>query len=791
MKRIFLWMTSAATVLAVSCNKSELQQPGGGNGGRNPLTVRVSFDTGTPSVPGGAWRPVAKSVSPAVSIEYGAGAVPETRAVTALDDQNEKTVHDLWALQYTEQGALVGEPFYTDQIQQSDASVTVEINLTSSEGKTNRVYFVANTGDKGLFNASNAATETAFRDLSKTQTAEYKPSSTTGLLMNGLYSGAVGAEMNGVTLKRGVAKVNFSYTTDSEFGKKFTVESVTLKNAANKIHYVKTASAPWPAADASNHTSYPAETLGGDPKTGSYTWYLPENLQTAVKNAKGEGWATYIEIAGRWTGHGDGLPRNVTYYIPVGSDGVTQTNYSVERNKIYTVSVTLKGANDADTRVKVEEAVTPVLANCGMVVPGGQVAFDVADRQSKLTGAEASGLSLKQWQKGSEYVPIVIWQDVSGLVKKVTYEKSNGYVIVETDKAKGSGNAVVGLYPAGTTTENYTSQGCLWSWHVWVTDYQPDGKKSYSLGINSKTEVDGGQVHTYGTKFAAKNPGKVIMDRNLGATKAFYSPTEVNKAGNDADLAFGMFYQWGRKDPFPRVQGSTIVASDATGTTIPIYGPDGKELAKEVQDAAGNGYRKIKVETAMKGTNTLEYSVKNPLAFIYNGNEPYDWYTNLKDKSGNEYIYQNDALWGNGTTKSVYDPCPEGWRVAPNETWSDFTRDANTPKNGTFPYYSAGVIGEKYGSGNYKVSNGRYYTALGGAEGADNGVRAWYPAPGYRDFGRTGYEGVARNVGNNGYSWSSSVSGSNGFYLNFNTTNLNPSNANNRGHGFQVRCLQE
>ncbi len=64
------------------------------------------------------------------------------------------------------------------------------------------------------------------------------------------------------------------------------------------------------------------------------------------------------------------------------------------------------------------------------------------------------------------------------------------------------------------------------------------------------------------------------------------------------------------------------------------------------------------------------------------------------------------------------------------------------------------------------------------------------PAPGYRDFGRTGYEGVARNVGNNGYSWSSSVSGSNGFYLNFNTTNLNPSNANNRGHGFQVRCLQ-
>ena len=68
-------------------------------------------------------------------------------------------------------------------------------------------------------------------------------------------------------------------------------------------------------------------------------------------------------------------------------------------------------------------------------------------------------------------------------------------------------------------------------------------------------------------------------------------------------------------------------------------------------------------------------------------------------------------------------------------------------------------------------------------------VRA-VPAPGYRDFGRAGDEGEIRNVGNNGMSWSSTVSGTNAFFLNFNTTNLNPSNANNRAHGFQVRCLQ-
>lgn len=68
--------------------------------------------------------------------------------------------------------------------------------------------------------------------------------------------------------------------------------------------------------------------------------------------------------------------------------------------------------------------------------------------------------------------------------------------------------------------------------------------------------------------------------------------------------------------------------------------------------------------------------------------------------------------------------------------------------------------------------------------------RRFTRAPGYRDYGRTGYEGELRNVGNEGSVWSGSFSGINGQYLNFNSTWLNPSNANNRAFGFQVRCLQ-
>ncbi len=60
------------------------------------------------------------------------------------------------------------------------------------------------------------------------------------------------------------------------------------------------------------------------------------------------------------------------------------------------------------------------------------------------------------------------------------------------------------------------------------------------------------------------------------------------------------------------------------------------------------------------------------------------------------------------------------------------------------------------------------------------------PAPGVRGNG----EGALWNVGNNGYSWSSTVSGSNVRFLDFDPTWLKPQNSNNRAYGFQLRCLR-
>ncbi|WP_304709319.1 hypothetical protein [uncultured Rikenella sp.] len=47
------------------------------------------------------------------------------------------------------------------------------------------------------------------------------------------------------------------------------------------------------------------------------------------------------------------------------------------------------------------------------------------------------------------------------------------------------------------------------------------------------------------------------------------------------------------------------------------------------------------------------------------------------------------------------------------------------------------------------------------------------------------------SVGLDGYSWASTVSGTNGMSLAFNVTELYPSGAYNRAYGFQLRCLSE
>ena len=224
-----------------------------------------------------------------------------------------------------------------------------------------------------------------------------------------------------------------------------------------------------------------------------------------------------------------------------------------------------------------------------------------------------------------------------------------------------------------------------------------------------------------------KNAG-TMMDRNLGATSA--TPGDVG--------ALGLLYQWGRKDPF---LGSSSISSNSVAKSTITW-------PSAVKSTSSNG--------------TIAYATANPTTFItYNSN--YDWYYTGSPSTDN-------TRWTtSGKTKSIYDPCPAGWRVPvgdSNGVWSK-------------------ALGSR-SSFNYSYNSTNEGMNFSGKFGSASTI--WYPASGYRDYG----DGSLNYVGSYGRYLSASLSDNIAYYLSFDYYGyVCPSNGGSRATGRSVRCLQE
>lgn len=188
----------------------------------------------------------------------------------------------------------------------------------------------------------------------------------------------------------------------------------------------------------------------------------------------------------------------------------------------------------------------------------------------------------------------VLWQDAPGVISNVMTNGTGKNTVIQVNAGNTSGNALVALKQGATI---------IWSWHIWVTNFNPD------LAISQKSYN-----------------GSEFMTRNLGAI------TETPNAVG----TLGLLYQWGRKDPFPG-------ASSTTSNT-----------QKEIYNASGVATTII-VEPVTAASN-FDNSVKNPMTFYCSSEFPwFSWYG---------LVDVNNSLWidveGN---KTAYDPCPQGWRV--------------------------------------------------------------------------------------------------------------------------------
>ncbi|MBQ5715677.1 MAG: hypothetical protein IIV60_04890, partial [Alistipes sp.] len=120
----------------------------------------------------------------------------------------------------------------------------------------------------------------------------------------------------------------------------------------------------------------------------------------------------------------------------------------------------------------------------------------------------------------------VVWQTSTYLLDYDGYDPEKGtytFFVGTENVTDDYGNVIDSHMPRGNALVGaYDEAGeIIWSWHIWLTDSDVEAI-STSVGD--------------------------IMDRNLGA----YSNSNGSKDTEAIYDSYGMYYQWGRKEPFPR-----------------------------------------------------------------------------------------------------------------------------------------------------------------------------------------------------------------------------------------------
>lgn len=245
-----------------------------------------------------------------------------------------------------------------------------------------------------------------------------------------------------------------------------------------------------------------------------------------------------------------------------------------------------------------------------------------------------------------------------------------------------------------------------------------------------------------------KNDAGIMLDRNLGATGATIQHNE----------SAGLLYQWGRKDP---MIGSLTDSWMYNHTAF-----------------VGKG---LEVVRADENTGTIDYAIKHPTTFISfsKPNTNYDWlYTGTKTCDNTRWT----------SIKTIYDPCPSGWRV-PDGAGSSIWQIAN---NNFSVYNSYGFVYYKYsGVG----SNNR--AGVDCSEGFGNYGVFWYPVTGELQLVESPYNGLITN-GDYGSYWTctSLAADSYGYFLasSLGIRNVSPYlylSSGFRYEGYAVRCQKE
>ena len=480
----------------------------------------------------------------------------------------------------------------------------------------------------------------------------------------------------------------------------------------------------------------------GDKLSGGYTFdiatetfsMLSEGTDSIAVNLSGEKLsAEGVEIY--WLSKAGSAPFNANLQILISKEGEKNRMLSGNATPAATAPISI---DVFDVTVASDEAIdlscpnggAVETANCYIVSEPGVIYKFPAT----VMGNGASG--------GSPLAPKsakVLWQTGPGLVENVKLKE--GFVSFSISGEPGTaitpGNAVIAVY-----SEDDCQGRILWSWHLWIT------------GEDLASKLQTWQAHA---DAPAQFSSAQLMDRNLGALGT------IDWASSSTNVSKGLNYQWGRKDPFAGPDDSGLKSNVMT----PTYDAEGKAIAKiALATSFSNAPAWTHVDTKLSVADIAAY----PMAFV-SGASNYIWL------DGN-----TDGLWSDN--KTIYDPCPPGYKVMNQFAMSGITTtltggkvaivgSTNTPNIDNFQ--------------NTTANTGEDLQVLlpGGSE------TATIPASGLVYFEKPEKFFPFDRVGLYGYLWSSTISaaGSNkAFRMHYDYATFQSREASYASYGHNVRC---
>lgn len=386
-------------------------------------------------------------------------------------------------------------------------------------------------------------------------------------------------------------------------------------------------------------------------------------------------------------------------------------------------------------------------ANCYLVDQAGYYCLPLVYGNGGTPTGKPEGLTKFVDYQGNEITnttisgegkdAVLMWQDSPDLIDpaSVGVRDVNGtsmLVFRIRPQTLAQGNAVLALRDA--------AKDIVWSWHIWVTPH----KDEFYTDLCTVTSSVGNKTYSFSRKYNLgwcdsheDNPEREFILKavfDMIGEEVVIPGTFVQKEYKGSDAGDNTYYQWGRKDPMlggiynKNTPTYTYTKGTNNKSENTEFNMENKQVFNQyvkVENGTTYNYsfRKNPGDMVAEGDEfstgaTIPDAIKNPYMFVTNSREygTGDNYGNTVNKwtglsyrqhwhkldGAQDYVgttkilfnawnynatgvctgYDQEESW-RSVSKTIYDPCPPGFKVPPIDAFSAITPYTDSKSSGT------------------------------------------------------------------------------------------------------------